>query len=90
MMPTIFDNPFRKAAMASVAGIVLVAAAMNIGSTSLAGLFAVSTGSIAGAACAIFALVMFVHGLRRGLQAKAPEPAPARRRIGSGVISSAS
>ncbi|SDH03188.1 hypothetical protein SAMN04487974_11739 [Pelagibacterium luteolum] len=90
MMPTIFDNPYRKAAMATVAGIVLVAAAMNVGSTSLAGLFAVSTGSLAGVACAIFALVMFVHGLRRGLRAKAPEPAPAPRRIGSGVTSSAS
>lgn len=90
MMPTIFDSPYRKAALASVAGIALVAAAMNVGSTSLASLFAASTGSIAGAACAIFALVMFVYGLRRGMRAKAPEPAPLPRQIASRAITSAS
>nr|WP_094463864.1 hypothetical protein [Pannonibacter phragmitetus] len=89
-MRSIFASPYRKAFLATVASAVLVTAALNVGSTTYGGLFAAWSGTLAGFACAMLALAMFVHGMRRGMRAKPPATAPAPRRIGSRAITSAS
>lgn len=86
-MHSIFTTPFRTAGLATAIAIVLIAVSLNVSSVTFAGLFAAWSGSLASFACAIFALVMFVHGLRRGMRRAQPMSKTTAQWIDNSVIS---
>lgn len=90
-MLAILDSLPRTAAAIAIGGVALIGISLSFGTGSFAALFTAWSGSLAGFACTMLALVMFSRGMRRSLRTRsspaATAPAPRQLALPAPTIS---